>query len=93
MATRCMAWMSVDPGYRDMRLGHRLYEVRKELCRNLSLRTIIAGGRMPNYREHADDMSPQAYIEAVKRKELYDPILTLQLSKDFEVKRVLKEPG
>src|SRR5690606_8569857 len=32
----------------------------------------------------------QQYIEAVKRKEIYDPILTFQLSNDFEVKRVLK---
>lgn len=80
----------VDPEYRNLRLGRRLYEARKELCRNLNLRAIIAGGRIPNYGEHASEMSPQAYIEAVKRKELYDPILSFQLANDFEVKRVLK---
>ncbi len=79
----------VDPGYRDMRLGRRLYEARKELCRNLNLRAIVAGGRIPHYTKHGKDLSPQEYIEAVKRKELYDPILTFQLSNDFEVKRVL----
>lgn len=79
-----------DPDYRNMRLGRRLYEARKELCENLNLRAIIAGGRIPNYKDHAGNMSPQRYIEAVKRKELYDPILTFQLSNDFEVKRVLK---
>ena len=80
----------VDPDYRNMRLGRRLYEARKELCQSLNLRAIIAGGRIPNYTQHSDTMSPQQYIEAVKRKELYDPILTFQLSNDFEVKRVLK---
>ncbi len=80
----------VDPDYRDLRLGRRLYEARKELCRSLNLRAIIAGGRIPNYKNYADKLSPQAYIEAVKYKEIYDPILTFQLSNDFEVKRVLK---
>lgn len=79
-----------DPEYRDLRLGRRLYEARKELCQNLNLRAIIAGGRIPGYKEHSKELSPQQYIEAVKRKELYDPILTFQLSNDFEVKRVLK---
>ena len=80
----------VDPDYRDMRLGRRLYEARKELCKNLNLRAIVAGGRIPNYTQHAETLSPQEYIEAVKRKEIYDPILSFQLSNDFEVKRVLR---
>ncbi|MGJ8693060.1 MAG: GNAT family N-acetyltransferase [Thalassotalea sp.] len=79
----------VSPDYHGMRLGRRLYEARKELCQSLNLKSIVAGGRIPNYQEHADKMSPQKYIELVKKKELYDPILTFQLSNDFEVKRVL----
>lgn len=81
----------VSPAYQGMRLGRRLYEARKELCQNLNLRSIIAGGRIPNYRNHANEISPQKYIELVKRKEIYDPILTFQLSNDFEVKRVLSD--
>lgn len=80
----------VDPEFRGMRLGRRLYEARKELCRSLNLRAIIAGGRIPNYKDYQHKYSPQEYIEAVKYKEIYDPILTFQLSNDFEVKRVLK---
>ncbi|MCG2634617.1 MAG: GNAT family N-acetyltransferase [Gammaproteobacteria bacterium] len=77
--------------YQGMRLGRRLYEARKELCQNLNLKSIVAGGRIPNYRNHAKDMSPQKYIELVKKKEIYDPILTFQISNDFEVKRVLSD--
>ena len=80
----------VSPDYHGMRLGRRLYEARKELCQNLNLKAIVAGGRIPNYQNHADKLTPQAYIEQVKRKELYDPILTFQLSNEFDVKRVIK---
>jgi predicted amidohydrolase len=73
-----------------MRLGRRLYEARKELCQNLNLKSIVAGGRIPNYAKYSKEMTPQSYIESVKRKEIYDPILTFQLSNDFEVKRILK---
>ncbi|MDX1670080.1 MAG: bifunctional GNAT family N-acetyltransferase/carbon-nitrogen hydrolase family protein, partial [Limnobacter sp.] len=79
-----------DPEYRDMRLGRRLYEARKELCQNLNLRAIMAGGRIPGYKDYSHEMSPQKYIEAVKKKDIYDPILTFQLSNDFEVKQVIK---
>ncbi len=80
----------VSPEYRDMRLGRRLYEARKELCQNLNLKAIVAGGRIPGYSDYAKELSPQAYIEKVKRKEIYDPVLTFQLSNEFEVKRVIK---
>ena len=49
----------VSPDYRGMRLGRRLYEARKELCRNLNLKSIVAGGRVPGYDEHASEMTPR----------------------------------
>lgn len=79
----------VLPSYQGMRLGRRLYEARKEVCRNLNLKSIVAGGRIPNYQHYASQMSPQQYIEQVKKRLIFDPILTFQLSNDFEVKRVL----
>ena len=59
----------VSPDYHGMRLGRRLYEARKELCLSLNLKSIIAGGRIPNYKDHAQQLTPQQYIEQVKRKE------------------------
>ncbi|MCB1696623.1 MAG: GNAT family N-acetyltransferase [Halioglobus sp.] len=81
----------VSPDYRGMRLGRRLYEARKELCQSLNLKSIVAGGRIPNYKNHAHEMTPQTYIEYVKRKEIFDPILSFQLANDFDVKRILKD--
>jgi len=80
----------IHPDYRGYRIGRRLYEARKELCRQLNLRAILAGGRIPNYNRYADQMGPTEYIEKVDRKEIYDPILSFQLSNDFQVKRLLQ---
>jgi len=79
----------VDPDYRGYRLGRRLYEARKELCRSKNFRAILAGGRIPNYHKFASEMQPLEYIEKVDRKQIYDPILTFQLSNDFQVTRLL----
>lgn len=79
----------IHPEYRGYRLGRRLYEARKELCRSMNLRAILAGGRIPNYHKYADKFSPAEYIEQVSRKEIYDPILTFQLSNDFQVMRLM----
>ncbi|MEZ4791717.1 MAG: bifunctional GNAT family N-acetyltransferase/carbon-nitrogen hydrolase family protein [Flavobacteriales bacterium] len=80
----------VHPEHRGLRLARRLYEARKELCERLNLKSIIAGGRIPNYATVADKMSPRAYIEKVRMKELYDPTLTFQLSNDFHVLKVMQ---
>ncbi len=79
----------VDPEYRDLRLGRRLYDARKDLCRQLNLRAIIAGGRIPGYRKHAAQMTPEQYIDLVKRREIHDPILSFQLANDFHVRRII----
>lgn len=79
----------IHPHYRGLRLGRRLYDARKDLCENLNLRAVIFGGRLPNYHEYASSMSPKDYIQKVKNKEIYDQVLTFQLSNDFHVIKVL----
>jgi len=80
----------INPKYRGLRLGRRLYDSRKELCEQLNLKSIIFAGRIPNYSKHASELNPKQYIEKVKRKEIYDPVLSFQLSNDFHEVRVLK---
>ncbi len=80
----------VHPDYRGMRLARRLYEARKVLCERLNLKSIIAGGRIPNYAQYAERMTPREYIDKVKLKELHDPTLSFQLSNGFHVLRVMK---
>ncbi|MBU3950690.1 MAG: bifunctional GNAT family N-acetyltransferase/carbon-nitrogen hydrolase family protein [Proteobacteria bacterium] len=80
----------IRPEYRGLRLARRLYDARKELCENLNLRAIMAGGRMPGYSQYVDTLSAKQYIEKIKCKELHDPVLSFQLANDFHVRKLLK---
>ena len=75
-----------NPG---LRLARRMYEYRKELCETLNLKAIMFGGRIPNYHKYADKMRPKEYIERVRQRDIYDPVLTFQLSNDFHVRKVM----
>ncbi len=80
----------IKPDYRGMRLGRRLYDYRKEVAEKLNLRGIAFGGRLPNYTAHADEYTAREYIDAVRHREIHDPVLNFQLSNDFNVRRILK---
>ncbi|MBZ0242662.1 MAG: bifunctional GNAT family N-acetyltransferase/carbon-nitrogen hydrolase family protein [Bacteroidales bacterium] len=80
----------IHPDYRNLRLGRRLYDARKELCEKLNLKAIMAGGRIPNYNKYSETLSPREYIRKVRQRELHDPTLSFQLANDFHVKKVLK---
>lgn len=82
--------MMVHPDYRGLRLGRRMYDYRKELCEEMNLKGIVFGGRLPNYHIHQDELTPKQYIQKVKKKEVYDPVLNFQLSNDFHVKRLAR---
>jgi ribosomal protein S18 acetylase RimI-like enzyme len=57
--------ISTHPKHRHEGIGGMLYEARKELAATLNLRRMIAGGRLFNYSEHADSMSPLEYAGKV----------------------------
>jgi len=79
----------VDPEFQGMKFARRLYEARRELCRRKNLRSIIVGGRIPGYGAHADKMSAREYVEQVMAKKLVDPVLTMQLSNEFALRRLI----
>jgi ribosomal protein S18 acetylase RimI-like enzyme len=81
----------VDPEFRGMKLARRLYEARKELCRERNLKGIVIGGRIPGYAACAGEMSAHEYVQAVEHKSLYDPVLTAQLANDFELKQLIRD--
>lgn len=80
----------IAPEFRGLRLGRRLYDYRKELCEKHNLKGIAFGGRIPNYHQHASNLSPQQYIEKIKTKEIHDPVLNFQISNDFHPVKILK---
>lgn len=80
----------VHPDYRRMKIGRRLYEARKDLARRLNLKSIIIGGRIPNYYKYATEYTPREYVEQVSIHNIYDPVLTFQILNGFTLKRINK---
>lgn len=73
----------VDPALRGQRIGHNLYEGRRQLCRSLNLHRIIACGRLPGYSAVANEMSVELYTKKVLWGDLVDPVLSFQLREGF----------
>ena len=82
----------VDDRFRGLRIGQRLYDCRKRLCRDLGLKGIIFGGRMPGLsRKMPQYGSAQAYVEAVQRGEIRDAVIGFQLRNGFRIVGVLED--
>ena len=78
------AEVCVDPDHRGHGIGHALYEARRQLCRVMNLKRIIAGGRLPGYGKHAAHMAPEEYAKRVIWGDFYDPVLRFQLDEGFD---------
>ena len=77
--------IAVDPAYRRLGNGHQLYLLRKDVVRRLGKKGIVAGGVMPGYADHINDMTADEYVERVVAGDLYDPTLSFQLENGFEI--------
>ncbi|MBT3245859.1 MAG: GNAT family N-acetyltransferase [Actinobacteria bacterium] len=78
--------IAVDPQYRRLGIGQQLYVLRKETVRRLGKKGIVAGGVIPGYADHINEMSAADYVERVVAGELYDPTLSFQLANGFEAR-------
>jgi len=76
--------ISTRPEYRRRGIGSELYVLRKQVCHELNLRGIVAGGVIPGYADHKNRMSAADYIAEVSSGRLYDPTLSFQLKNGFE---------
>ncbi len=79
----------VDPGYQGRGLARKLYDARKQLAVTQNLKRIILGGRIPGYAEHSSALSVEEYIAKVIQKDIFDPVLTVQFSNGFSLKRLI----
>ena len=82
----------VDPEHRGLRIGRRLYDARKRLCKELGLRGIAFGGRIPGLAKKIKTYgSAKAYVDAVVGDKVRDATLSFQLRNGFVLHGVL--PG
>src|SRR5690625_329813 len=82
--------VGVHPEFRKMKIGKYLYQARREICKNLGLKSIIIGGRIPNYYKYAAQLTPEEYVEEVKKENIYDSVLTFQLKNGFKLRKVMR---
>ncbi|MCF7762718.1 MAG: bifunctional GNAT family N-acetyltransferase/carbon-nitrogen hydrolase family protein [Verrucomicrobia bacterium] len=86
----------VHPDFRGHGVGAALYQARRDLCRRLNLRRILAGGRLWNYSEQPVQTSPEEYAQRVAAGEIRDLVLSFQLREGFVLRGVmpnyLKDP-
>ncbi len=79
----------VHPDARSRGVGAALYEARRNLCRRLNKRRILAGGRLWGYSDVASKMTPEEYAARVASGELRDPVLSFQLREGFVLRSVM----
>jgi len=80
--------IAVHPDYRGRGVAGKLYKGRIAILRRFNLRRMVAGGRIPGYRQHAGRMSAERYVEEVRRGRLRDPALNAHLKAGYQVRGV-----
>ena len=81
----------VHPDYQGLKIGRRLYEMRRNLCEDKNLMRILIGGRVPNYNKHSEEFGIRAYIKRVVDKKVKDPVVTFQLAHGFTIQRIINQ--
>jgi len=81
--------VSTHPDYRRLGIATMLYDARKNLAIKLNLKRIIAGGRLFNYCEFADKMSPEEYVKNIVEGKIQEPVLSFQLKNGFKFIKIL----
>jgi hypothetical protein len=84
-----LADISTHPKHRHEGIGGMIIYRWRELVAKLNLRRMIGGGRLFNYTEYADRMSPYEYTEKVIKGELKDLVLTFELGIGFRFVKIL----
>jgi len=83
--------MVVHPEFRRQGVGTALYEARFDLVKRLKLRGWYAGGMLMGYQDYAHKMTPEAYADKVKKRELQDPTVTMQMNRGFRAVKLIKD--
>lgn len=83
--------MAVDPDWQGRGVGSALYKRRLALVRELGLAGMYAGGMLKGYRRYRGRLTPREYAERVRRGEIDDPTVTMQLNRGFRAAGVIEE--
>ncbi|MBF0353063.1 MAG: GNAT family N-acetyltransferase [SAR324 cluster bacterium] len=83
--------IGVNPDYRGHGIAGMLYVQRKKLMKRYNLMRMVAYGRIPGYRKHAGEYSPEEYVEEVVAGNIKDLALNAHLKAGYKVKKILPD--
>lgn len=89
--TLYVADICVDPAFGHMGIGSSLYEVLKKMVKDLGLKRILTGGRIPGYEKVSYQMTPKQYVMEVIQHKRKDPVLSFHLKNGFVVLEIISE--
>jgi GNAT superfamily N-acetyltransferase len=84
------AEVMVHPDMQRRRIGHQLYEARRNLAARLGLLRIRAGARLRGFHRYAARMTAEEYVLGVIHGRIKGPTLSFQLREGFHVFGVVK---
>jgi GNAT superfamily N-acetyltransferase len=77
----------VHPKHQHHGLGRALTEQARQLVQDESLWRMVGASRLPGYGKHREAMPIEQYVEAVIRRELSDPVLSVHLKDGWSAVR------
>jgi ribosomal protein S18 acetylase RimI-like enzyme len=83
--------VSVHRNYRNMGIAKALYRARQDTCRQLGLKGQMTVGMLNGYGKVNDKMTIEEYYDKVKKKELFDPTVSVQEKIGFEIVGLMKD--
>ncbi|MCB0375343.1 MAG: GNAT family N-acetyltransferase [Sinomicrobium sp.] len=81
--------IGVSSRYRGYGLGKALYRARQELVRHLGLKGQITVGLINGYHKMQESMSPEEYVDQLKKGTLNDPTVSYQQGIGFAIKGLI----
>jgi len=81
--------ISTHPRVRHKGIGHKLYQGRKDIAMRMNLKRMIGGGRLYNYCEYPEILSPLQYAKEVVDCKLHDLVLSFDLINGFNFIKIL----
>ncbi|MEZ4607934.1 MAG: nitrilase, partial [Deinococcales bacterium] len=81
--------IGIRPKYRGLGLSKLLYQARHKLVRQLKLKGHVAGGMLIGYGRYKENMSIEDYVAKLKRGELFDPTVSVQMRRGFRIKGII----
>jgi GNAT superfamily N-acetyltransferase len=77
--------IGVHPDFRGRGLSTLLYDAQAAVVRRLGLAGQVGGALPKGYQDYRDRMAIDAYVSAVVRGELRDPVLSVALRRGYHV--------